>query len=193
MTRQISLVRKAVQNKGKPATTLPDALHLKWIAEHIMPCEPALRSWLNNSVRCRTTVDDITQECYARFCSLDVSGITNARGYFFRMARNLLIETSRQNNIHYLASYLDIPENFLKDETPSAAEHYETKRELDWLRREMLHLPSPEKEAFFWRKIHNLPYDEIALRLGVTERSARRYVMSGLTKLMQKRDSRTPK
>ena len=153
-----------------------------------MPCEPTVRSWLSHTLRCRTTVDDIIQECYARFCSLDVSSIANARAYFFRMARNLLIENSRNNNIHYLSSYLDIPENFLIHQAPSVEDHYEAKRELDWLKREMLHLPTPEKEAFFWRKIHNLPYEEIALRLGVTERSARRYVLSGLTKLMQKRD-----
>lgn len=193
MTRQIHLAGKAPPQKGEASSPLPNNERLKWIAEHIMPCEPGLRAWLSQSVKCRTTVDDIIQECYARFCSLDVSTITNARAYLFRMARNLLIENSRQNNIHYLASYIDIPENFLVHQAPSAAEHYETKLELDWLRKEMLHLPSPEKEAFFWRKIHNLAYDEIALRLGVTERSARRYVISGLNKLMQKRDARKVK
>src|SRR5689334_16596536 len=81
--------------------TVDDAARNRWIATHIFPCEGELRRWLRHNVRTlpASDFDDLLQEAYARIWEADLSRVINARGYFYTIVRNLLLEQARRARI----------------------------------------------------------------------------------------------
>ena len=49
----------------------------RWIAAHILPCEPKLRGWLERRLGAlyANDVDDLVQEAFARIWAADFSAI----------------------------------------------------------------------------------------------------------------------
>src|ERR1700719_4780685 len=73
----------------------------RWMAVHILPCEPELRGWLRHHLRPvnPTDIDDLTQEVFARIWAADFSTIRNGRAYLYATVRHLLHEYARHRRI----------------------------------------------------------------------------------------------
>lgn len=173
------------ETAAKPSSPLPDTDHLAWIAQDVMPHENAVRQWLSRTLLPGVTEDDIIQECYARFCAAPFQDIQNGRAFFFSCARNLVIEYARKSKIRYLDADLGLEACNVADDRPNPEQNLAARQQLDWLREQMMTLPSPCKDVFILRKIYNHSHDYIAQSLGISRRAVERHIGRGLQKLIE--------
>lgn len=181
-------MKRHVPSPEEPASNpcrLPDTHHLTWIAQDVMPHENAVRRWLSRKLLPGVTEDDIIQECYARFCSAPFQDIQNGRAFFFSCARNLVIEYARKSKIQYLDQDLGLEACNVVDDRPNPEQNLAARQQLDWLREQMMSLPSPCRDIFILRKIYNHSHDYIAQSLGISRRAVERHIGRGLQKLIE--------
>lgn len=98
-----------------------------------------------------------------------VGAVQNAESYIFRAALNAA-DDRRQRERHHRA-VLDIeslPE--LADERPTPEDVVLARSELDAFRRILADLPTRRRAIFLAARLHNMPRQEIADRLGVSRR-----------------------
>ncbi len=182
MKRRVTAPEETVAKQSSP---LPDTDHLAWIAQDVMPHENAVRQWLSRTLLPGVTEDDIIQECYARFCAAPFQDIQNGRAFFFSCARNLVIEYARKSKIRYLDADLGLEACNVADDRPNPEQNLAARQQLDWLREQMMTLPSPCKDVFILRKIYNHSHDYIAQSLGISRRAVERHIGRGLQKLIE--------
>ncbi|MCP1215982.1 RNA polymerase sigma factor [Acetobacter orientalis] len=165
--------------------SVPDDTLLQWIAQDVMPHEAAVRRWLNKTPLPGFTPDDIIQECYARFCAASYQNIENGRAFFFSCARNLVIEYARRSKITFLNTDLGLEAYNVADNRPDPEQNLAARQQLDWLKEQMMTLPSPCKDVFILRKIYNYSHAYIAQTLGISQRAVERHISRGLQKLIE--------
>ena len=173
--------------KENPQKLLPDTAVLQWIAQDVMPHETAVRLWLNKTNLPGVSPDDIIQECYARFCAASYQTIQNGRAFFFSCAKNLVFEYARRAKISYLKTDLGLEACNVAGERPDPEQNFATRQQLDWLKEQMMTLPSPCKDVFILRKIYNHSHAYIAQTLGISQRAVERHISRGLQKLIEAR------
>src|SRR3546814_3108879 len=72
-----------------------------WVAQWVITHEHRVRAWLRASRASPEEADEIVQDCYCRFATIEsVEHIEQPNLYFFAMARNLLIRTSKIGRAH---------------------------------------------------------------------------------------------
>nr|WP_298799008.1 sigma-70 family RNA polymerase sigma factor [uncultured Acetobacter sp.] len=173
------------QPESDETPCLPDAERMAWITQDVMPHEPAIRRWLNRTTLSGIAADDIIQECYARFCSVPYRDIQNGRAYFFSCARNLVIEYARRSKIIYINANLGLEAHNVADSRPDPEQNFLARQQLDWLKEQMMTLPSPCKDVFILRKIYNYSHASIAQQLGLSLRTVERHISRGLQTLIE--------
>lgn len=158
---------------------------MKWVAEQVMPHEPAIRAWLYRSQMPADEIDDVIQEAYCRLAALDrIDGIDRPGAYFFSIARNLLLLQMRRQRIVRIETVAEIEAMAPFDEAPSADRELDGKREVARLRAVLATLPERCRRIFEMRKIEGLPQKEIARRLGVNEGIVENDTRKGLLRVL---------
>lgn len=183
------------RNDGPSPTTgtsatpglLPDENCFDWIASAIVPHERAVRAWLGTVPLHGVTRDDIIQECYARLCTAKPREIQDGRAFFFRCARNLVIEYGRRARLHTLIQPVHDMEDQLADASPDPEQVYASRKKLDWLKQKLNDMPQPYRDTFILRKLYDCDQDDIATRLGISRRSVERHIANGLAYLLKAR------
>ncbi len=168
---------------GETRPDLPDDSRLSWIVDDVLPHEGAIRRWLRRFPLVGTSAEDIIQECYARLCASNPGDIRDGRSLFFHCARNLVIESARRANIHYLDRDLDWDTADIADAAPSPERIAAGRQEMDHLKAGMLKLPALCRDVFVLKKIYGLTYTQIAQKLRISERSVERQIANGLARL----------
>ncbi len=123
---------------------------------------------------------EVAQEAYVRLLQLDnPAGVSFLKAFLFKTAANIAIDRVRrrqavESRSHYFAE-------FLFEESPelstSAAQDAEvTASALD-------ELPDHWRAAFLLSRLDGLGTDEIAARMGVTDRAIRKYLVKTLMHL----------
>lgn len=174
---------------SEPASpvSLPEEDCFDWIARAIVPHERAVRSWLGTVPLHGVTRDDIIQECYARLCTAKPRDIQDGRAFFFRCARNLVIEHGRRAKLYTLIQPVHDMEEQLADASPDPEQVYASRKKLDWLKQKLNDMPQPYRNTFILRKLYDCDQDDIATRLGISRRSVERHIATGLAYLLKAR------
>lgn len=157
-----------------------------WLAERILPHEPALRAWLSSRVGRLVEVDDVVQEAYALIAALeDVDHVRDPRAYLFRVAQSLVLQQVRRARIVSIVALAEVERlDFSRDElTPER--HALAGQELRRIGALIAGLPDKCRQAFVLRKIEGLPQREIASRMGVSENTVEKHVGKGLRLLAE--------
>ncbi|WP_395396624.1 sigma-70 family RNA polymerase sigma factor [Novosphingobium sp. BL-8A] len=153
-----------------------------------------MRKWLRATFP-TIDVDDVVQEAYCRISELErVDHIEDPRSYFFRTARNIVLEQVRRERVVRIeaASGLAEMENGLVDEF-SPERIAAGRSALQRVERLIDALPERARQVFRLRKIENVPQREIAVRLGLTENVVENEVARGLRRILNQmtEDERT--
>lgn len=157
----------------------------RWLARHVLPHEPALRSWLAGKRLRGIDLDDIVQETYAILAALDsVEAIRNPKAYMFQTAYSVILAQIRRAQIVSITTIDDIGQLAALDEAPSPETEVSDRQELQRLAELIAGLPRRCREVFILRKIHGLPQRDVARRLGVSEGTVEKQVQKGLKTLM---------
>jgi RNA polymerase sigma factor (sigma-70 family) len=139
----------------------------------------ALTQFLVYRIRCPETAQDLCQETYLRL--LHDNAVThdeNLSGFLFRVADRLAINYLKwqrlaKNNSLSLHDDLVCPKH-LPDEITSLRQQCEIL--LDAINS----MPQKYAQVFLLRKIDELSYSEIALRLGISEKTVQRHLVQAM-------------
>jgi RNA polymerase sigma-70 factor (ECF subfamily) len=128
----------------------------------------------------RSDAEDITSETFVRaWTSQESIRTETVKGYLFTIARNLFLKQVRAASRH---AALD--EN-LRDSRPSAFDQAQQKAEVAVVLEAMQALPAIDRAALIMRTYDELPYQEIARVLEITETAAKVKVHRARASLMK--------
>ncbi|BCA56585.1 DNA-directed RNA polymerase sigma-70 factor [Nitrospira sp. KM1] len=130
-----------------------------------------LQRFLLRRIGCPDTAADLVQETFLRVAQLPLTPQPdNPRAFLFRIASNLAIDELRKNQVRkpYQAPLEDA------EHVPSAAPTGEQavfdKQRMELLQQALDQLPPRCRTVFILRRIEGYSYEEIASRLGLSER-----------------------
>ncbi|EKT4481880.1 sigma-70 family RNA polymerase sigma factor [Pseudomonas putida] len=148
------------------------------------PSLPALyrehRSWLETWLRRRLgnawDAADLSQDTFLRVLASaqPLADIREPRAYLLTVGKRLLSNFHQRRSLEQ--AYLDALAHLPEQHVPSPEQRWlllETLQALDEL---LDGLKAPVRKAFLWSQLEGLGYAEIGTRLGVCERSVKRYM-----------------
>jgi len=130
----------------------------------------------------RSDAEDITAETFVRAWTAPerIEAVT-VKGYLFTIARNL-------KGIRRTSRHTDLRED-LPDPSPGHPSRLEQQAELDAVLARLQTLPEVDRAALLMRALDGLPYQEIAIALGISLSSAKVKVHRTRAVLMKLRTS----
>lgn len=153
----------------------------RWMAQAVIPQEPALRRWLASRGFAPDDADDLVQEVYAKLAALDEVGhIRSVRAYMFTTAHMIVLSRLRRAKIVAIDSVEDVEAFSPPDETPDAETQVSDRQELKRLAQAVAALPPRRREIFILRKVHKLPQRAVAERLGISESTVETHLWNAL-------------
>jgi RNA polymerase sigma-70 factor (ECF subfamily) len=135
-----------------------------------------LLALLRRRLRCPDGAADLAHDTFVRVLLRPevLPGLREPRAYLTTIARNLLINHVRHRALE--SAWLDALAQLPTPLAPSPEEHLlvlEALREIDAM---LDGLPARAREAFLLAQLDGLTYAEVAARLGVSERTVKRYM-----------------
>jgi RNA polymerase sigma-70 factor (ECF subfamily) len=147
-----------------------------WLGRHILPHEPALRSWLSRRHIGGLDIDDIVQEAYAKLVAApSVSAIRNPRSYLFQIAKSVIADDLRSRKVVTI-TVADTDVLDLAADQPTAETLLSDREELQRLAEAIAALPEPTQTIFRLRRIEQLPQRAIAQRLRMPESTVEKHL-----------------
>ncbi|WP_394648663.1 RNA polymerase sigma factor [uncultured Sphingomonas sp.] len=168
---------------GEPVSS--DQL-VAWVGRHILPHERQLRVWLRAAFPA-VDVDDVVQETYCRLSGLDdVAHIDDPRRYFFRAARNVVLEQIRRERVVSIEAASGLAElDQAPDQNQSPEDVVAERHMLSRIERLIDALPDRARQIFRLRKIDGVPQREIAAQLRIPETIVENDVARGLRRILE--------
>ncbi len=156
----------------------------QWFVREVLPLEAALMQFLRRSLNNASDADDLCQDVYVRVYQAALEKIPSpAKPFVFTVARNLLLNRARHEAVVSIEAVADLEAlNIVKDE-PGTDRWVIAREELRRLEDALNHLPPRCRQAFVLRKIEGLSQREIALRMGISEKTVDRHISDGICAL----------
>lgn len=152
-----------------------------WISQQILPHEPDVRRWLRAFRDIDT--DDVIQECYAALLDVEVASVRAPRAYFFRIARNVVLQQYRRAKVVSITALTEFEIHDVVDDAPCAHRTIEARQELERLHRMVQNLPERCRQVLLLRKLEGLSQRQVSERLGISESIVEKQVARGLRAL----------
>jgi len=153
-----------------------------WFVREVLPLEAALMQFLRRSSRSNAEADDLRQEVYVRVCEAARHEIPiPARPFVFAVARNLLIDRARREQIISIEAVADLGTLDIVADEPEPDRTVIARQELRRLQMALDHLPARCRQAVTLRKIEGLSYREIADRMGIAEDTVSKHLREGMS------------
>lgn len=165
-----------------------DEARVVWVAEHIVPLEPALRRKLAMwRLPIGLEVDDVVQECYVKLAQLpDVRSIHTPAAYLHRIARSLVLQHIRHMRVVPIDSVSEFERLHVRSDVPTPEEVVADREQLLLLAHSVLDFAPAARIVFEMRIMDDLPYRDIARHLGISENAVQKQ-MARCLKILMKR------
>jgi RNA polymerase sigma-70 factor (ECF subfamily) len=161
----------------------PDVVE-RLFAEH----NRALVRFLRTRVRSEQEARDVAQEAYVRLLQIDQPGtVSFLRAYLFRIALNIAIDRGRAEAIRENAHRDPVFDEEAVEPDPERRSL--AREELRLLDECLKELPEKARLAFLWHRVSEMKVDEIAARLGVSDRMVRKYMVQAVLHLRERMDT----
>lgn len=156
-----------------------------WLARHVLPHEPALRSWLARWRVEDLLVDDIVQDTYALLAArASVDDIRYPRSYFFQTARSIILMHLRRSRVVSIRAVENMERLGAAADEPSPEQQVSDREELHQLARAIADLPELGRQALTLRVIDGLSQREVGERMGISENAAQKHIAKSIHILM---------
>ena len=155
----------------------------EWFSAHISPYEAEIRGWLRRQVPnlSQDDLDDLIQEAYARIWrKQDLSLIRDGRPFFFKVARNLLLERVRRARIVSIEPIGDFDDSRISSNEPGPERQINAQQVLELARIAIARLPSRCRRVFELQRFEGLPYRDIAEQMGISEKTVQAQLIKAL-------------
>lgn len=164
----------------------PQSDQTRWFALEVQPHEPHLRRWLGARFPSLGDLDDLVQESFLRVLRAHASGpIANARAFLFATARNLALNHLRHRHHARPDGLGEIEVTGVVDEGSDTPEAVARRQELELLQEALQSLPDRCRQVFTLRRIHGWSQREIALRLGIAEKTVENHSVLALRRCVE--------
>lgn len=155
-----------------------------WFVAEVLPLEPVLIRFLRRIWRNENDIRDLCQDVYVEIYQAAQKEIpASARAMSFAIARNVVVERVRREQIVSIEAMADLDVLGIAVDEPGPDRAAMARQDLHRLQTALGQLPDDWRAAVLMRKIDGLSPREIAVRMGVGERTAFRYLSSGLAML----------
>jgi RNA polymerase sigma-70 factor (ECF subfamily) len=158
-----------------------------WLAQFVLPHEPALRAWLKRRRVVDLEVDDIVQETYAKLVALpSVHAVRDGKSYTFQVAYSIVVSHIRRARIVSIRASADVERLNIAAPDASPERALEIRDELTELARALATLPEKCRTTFTLRRVEGLSQREAAQRLGISEKTVEKHMARGIRLLMDR-------
>lgn len=152
-----------------------------WLSRHVLPHEPALRSWLQKRRVVGLEIDDIIQETYGRLSTAGrVDHIRDARTYTFQTAQSVIATYVRRSKIVSIQAVGDLGGLDIASDYPDPEACVADKNELQRLGEAIALLPNRVREVFVLRRVEGLAQRQVAERLRLSESTVEKHMSKAL-------------
>jgi len=156
-----------------------------WLANFVMPHEPAVRGWLRRGRHLPEDIDDIIQESYAKLVGVaDVSQIGNVRAYFFRTAYSVVAGRLRRKSVVTLSALADAGALYEGIDQITPEDTLCGRNELQRLSEMIGRLPDKTRRIFVLSRVLELSQNEVSKRTGVPASTVEKHIAKAFRLLM---------
>ena len=159
---------------------MDDSLN-SWFAREILVHESALMRYLLRSWFRREEIHDLRQEIYVRVYEAAGKALpTTPKSFLFATARHLMADRVRRSRVVSIEPMGDFePLNVLVDEI-SPERWFSGRQILKRLAEAFDLLPDRCREVVWLRRVEELSQKEVAMRLGISEKTVEKHVAKGM-------------
>lgn len=134
-----------------------------------------LKSWLTRTLQSTFDADDIAQDTFLRVMSSDtLSTIRDPRSFLCTIAKRVMVDLFRRHALE--KAYLEILALMPEALAPSPEERESQLEALQLVDSMLDGLNGKTREAFLLSQLEGLTYSEIALKLGISVSSVKKYM-----------------
>jgi len=138
----------------------------------VRPHEPSLRSYLRSSFPAVHDVDDVVQESYLRvWRTRATQPVRSARAFLFTVARRLALDLLRRDRNSPVVDVGSACISQVVEEKQDLIAQVGRREKVRLLAEAIAALPERRREIFFLHKIEGLSRKEVAMRLGVSDKT----------------------
>jgi len=152
-----------------------------WFKREILAHEAALVRYLLRTWPNRQEVYDLRQDSYVRVYEAAAKSRPQApKSFLFATARNLMADRIRRQRIVSIDAVGDLEALNVMIEEISPEQRASAHQELRRLAEAIDLLPPKCREAVWMRRVDDLSQKEVAMRLGITQKTVEKHVMKGM-------------
>lgn len=156
-----------------------------WFIREVLPLENALMQFLRRGWRSSNDIEDLCHDVFVHIYEAAHREIPDpAKPFVFAVARNLLIDRIRRENVVSIEAVADMEMLGIVVDEPGPDHSAIARQELRQLQAALNRLPQNQRDTVVMRKIEGLSRPEIAARLGVAEATVSQYLAHGMTALV---------
>jgi RNA polymerase sigma factor (sigma-70 family) len=156
-----------------------------WFVREVLPLEAAVKRFLRHGWRNDSDVADMCQDVFVRTYEAARAEIPcPAKPFVFTIARNLLINRLRREQIVSIDAVADLDALGLTADEPAPDRTVMARQELRRLQAALDRLPERWRDVVLMRKVEGLSRREIAARLGLAESTVAQHLASGIATLV---------
>ncbi len=145
-----------------------------WFVREVLPLEAALMQFLRHNWRNESDITDIRQDVYMRVFEAACQEIPRAaKAFVFATARNILINRVKHERIVPIESGAELETGTIPSDEPGPDRGIIARDELRRLHDAVDRLPKRCREAFLMRQVQGLSRREIAVRMGIAEKTVK--------------------
>ncbi len=155
-----------------------------WFVREVLPLESVLLRFLRRGWRNESDIRDLCQDVYVEVYETARKELpASAKAITFAIARNVLVERIRREQIVSIEAVADLDILGISVDEPGPDRVVMAREDLHRLQGALKHLPQEWREVVIMRKIQGLSPREIAIRMGIGERTVFRHLSLGLAML----------
>lgn len=163
---------------------MPDEQRTRWFVEEVQCHGLALRSYLRGTFPTIHDAEDVVQESFLRIWKARAAHpIQSTRAFLFRVARNVALDRVRKNASTPVDAVGDLAALNVVDERADAVDPVGRRERLALLADALASLPPRSREVVILCKLQGYSYREVAVRLGISEKTVTEHVYRGAQRL----------
>jgi RNA polymerase sigma factor (sigma-70 family) len=157
-----------------------------WFKREIVVHEAALMRFLRRCWPHAQDLHDLRQETYIRVYEAAVrSRPFQAKAFLFATAKHLIADRVRRQRVVTIDTVGDLEKLDVTIDDISPERRIGARQELRVLARAFDQLPAKCRETVWLRRVDRLPQKQVAVRLGVTEKTVEKHLMKGMKLLTE--------